>query len=385
MSKEFGHKSLVDVANQLFKNKFGEDMNERQIQILENLIFEKCEEEKIANNYKVKAKTLQNNASRLCRIFSNILNKRVTKKNLKKLLQEQKNMLSNEQKKEWENPTGEVPLSSGFYVERLNVEKESYRLIEKPGALIRIEGNEKTGKTSLISRIKAIAERENNYHTVSVDFRLIDEEKVFSEQEKFKLDLLLKWFCSYLSLSLGLTNQVENSWDDLAGSKVNCNLYLEKHIIQKLDSPVVIALDRIEILFKYPQVAINFFSLIRVWYEKAKNDDEWKKLKVIVAYFKVPTFFNVKSKHSPFNVGEVISLSDFNISEVSDLASRYELKLSENEIKRLLEKLTGHPYLIHQALYNMAIKQLDFDDFIGSDFLRIEPYEKILKILNTNN
>lgn len=52
-----------------------------------------------------------------------------------------------------ENPEGQVPLSSPFYVERPPIETTCYGAIAQPNALIRIKAPRQVGKSSLMSRI----------------------------------------------------------------------------------------------------------------------------------------------------------------------------------------------------------------------------------------
>ncbi len=52
-----------------------------------------------------------------------------------------------------EEPEGQVPLDSKFYVKRPGVESECYKTILKPNALICIKAPQQMGKTSLMTRI----------------------------------------------------------------------------------------------------------------------------------------------------------------------------------------------------------------------------------------
>ena len=64
------------------------------------------------------------------------------------------------------------------------------------------------------------------------------------------------------------------------------------------------------------------------------------------------------SAQSPFNVGEVIELEDFSTRNVQDLNERHGKPFSESELNDLYAITSGHPYLIRQALYRVAISEI---------------------------
>ena len=49
-------------------------------------------------------------------------------------------------------------------------------------------------------------------------------------------------------------------------------------------------------------------------------------------------------------------LSEFTVEQVQDLACRYGLNWSDRDpIEQLMNMVGGHPYLVHLALYHLAI------------------------------
>ncbi|NEP47214.1 MAG: hypothetical protein F6K35_51740, partial [Okeania sp. SIO2H7] len=53
---------------------------------------------------------------------------------------------------------------------------------------------------------------------------------------------------------------------------------------------------------------------------------------------------------SPFNVGETISLSEFDFSQVKELVEGHRVNLNDGEIGRLMEVIGGHPFLVEKAI-----------------------------------
>lgn len=247
---------------------------------------------------------------------------------------------------EAELPGGQVPLDSPFYVQRDSIEFECYKTILQPGALIRIQSPRRMGKTSLMARILQKA-AEAGCRTVAIDFQLVDRE-IFQDLDKF-----LRWFCANVGLGLQLKNQIAEYWDELFGSQVSCKMYFEEYLLAAKDEPVVLALDDIDCLFAYPNLAGDFFALLRNCHEEAKNREIWRKLRLVVVH-STEIYIPLSANKSPFNVGLPVELLPFNSEQVQDLAQRQGLDWSTEDARRLTVFVNGNPYLIRIALYHIG-------------------------------
>lgn len=260
-----------------------------------------------------------------------------------------------------ELPQGQVRLDSVFYVERIPYEAQCYKEIMKPGMLIRIKAPRQMGKTSLMARILDRA-REQGCRTVPLSFQHADR-RVFAN-----LNQLLQWFCCRITRKLRLAYQVDDYWhDDTFGSKDNCTDYFEDCLLSAGDEPLVLGLDEVDRVFQYPQIADDFFGLLRAWYEKAgygdSDSDLWEKLRLVVVH-STEVYIPMDINQSPFNVGLPIELLDFSCEQVSDLAQRHGLNWSNTQIDKLMEMVGGHPYLVRLGLYQIAKEELTLDKLI---------------------
>lgn len=255
-----------------------------------------------------------------------------------------------------EIPEGQVDLASNFYVERSPIESRCYQTILKPGALIRIKAPRQMGKTSLLARILHQAER-SGCHTVPLSFQLTDT-TLFSDLDRF-----LKWFCVNVTRALQLPNQVAEYWDELFGSNVNCKAYFEQYLLAQIDRPLVLGLDEVDRVFQYPEIADDFFRLLRAWHEEGKNREIWKKLRLIVVH-STEVYIPLDINQSPFNVGLPIELPELTPEQVYDLVQRHQLDLENTQIDRLMSWVGGHPYLIRIALYHLACQNLTMDPLL---------------------
>ena len=245
-------------------------------------------------------------------------------------------------------PGGSVPLKSGLYVDRPPIEADCFTEIEQPGSLIRIKAPRQMGKTSLMARILNHG-RELGYETVPVSFQRADS-RLFND-----LDLLLKWLCTQVGRRLKKLKELEDCWMGF-GSKDKCIAYFEECLLEDLETPLVLALDEVDMVFPHAEVADDFFGLLRSWYESARYGDFgselWEKLRLVVVH-STEAYVPLNINQSPFNVGKNVELEEFTAEQVQDLAQRYGLSASASQTEALMALVGGHPYLIRKALYHL--------------------------------
>ncbi|MEG4489141.1 AAA-like domain-containing protein [Microcoleus sp. D2_18a_B4] len=247
-------------------------------------------------------------------------------------------------------PGGPIPLDSRFYIDRSGAEALACAEISKPGGLVRIKAPKKMGKSSLMLRIIHAAV-DRGYRTVTVDFKQADA-AVFASLDKF-----LRWFCANVARQLKLEPNIDEFWDEDMGSKVSCTIYFENYLLELIDSPIVLVVNEINRVFERTNIAQDFLSLIRFWYEQARASKTWQKLRIVVIH-STEIYIALNLNQSPFNVGMPIKLSEFTAEQVQDLACRHGLKWSDSApIEQLMNMVGGHPYLVHLALYHLAILQ----------------------------
>lgn len=245
-----------------------------------------------------------------------------------------------------DNPEGQVGLDSAFYVERPPIETDCYQTIVKPGALIRIKAPRQMGKTSLMTRIIQHANQQG-YQTALLNFQSVDAEFLTS------LDQFLQWFCASIAYELNLPDKLDQYWKGVLGSKNKCTNYFQRYLLSTIISPLALGLDEVDQVFQHPEIATDFFGLLRAWHEKAKNEANWKKFRLLIVHSK-EVYVPMNINQSPFNVGLPIELPELNIVQVQDLVRRHRIDLSLEEIKQLMAMFGGHPYLVRQALYEIA-------------------------------
>lgn len=255
-----------------------------------------------------------------------------------------------------EVPDGSVALDSIFYVDRPPIETRCYHTIIQTGALIRIKAPRQMGKTSLLNRIVERAAKQG-YQTVRLNL-LQAEGAVFSSLDKF-----LRWFCACVSHELQLPSQLNEYWDEDRGSIVNCTTYFEVHLLEQIESPLVLALDEVDRVFQSAEIAQGFFPMLRSWHEEAKTIDIWEQLRLIVVH-STEDYGPLDINQSPFNVGLPVELTEFTPFQVEDLARRHQLDWNDAQLQQLMAMVGGHPYLVRWALYRLACKDVTLEKLL---------------------
>jgi len=253
-----------------------------------------------------------------------------------------------------EFPSGPLPLDSPFYIPRPPIEDLAYQEITKPGSVTRIKAPRHTGKSSLILRIINRA-RQLGYKTVTLDLQQVPEE--FLQD----LNRFLRWFCANISRQLRLKPMLDDYWDEDIGSKVSCTLYLQGYILAEIDSPLVLILNEVNLIFEYAKLAREFLPLLRSWHEEAKQEDSLQKLRLVVAH-STEIYLTLNINQSPFNVGLPLKLTNFTLEQVRGLASRYGLSWESSlPVEKLMAMVGGHPYLIQLAFYHLSQENLTLE------------------------
>ncbi len=254
-------------------------------------------------------------------------------------------------------PGSPLAYNSPFYINRPPVEKLALAEIHQPGCLLRIKAPKRMGKSSLLNQVVAGA-KASRYKTVYIDFQEADN-TIFTSLDKF-----LRWFASNVSRQLHLIPKLDDYWDDDIGSKVSCKMYFEGHLLEQIDSPLVLIFNEVNRIFEYPNIVKDFFPMLRFWHEMAQQVKIWQKLRLVVAH-STENYTQLKVNQSPFNVGVTVELPQFTTEQIQDLAQRYRLgDKAIHFIAPLQAMLGGHPYLITLAFYYLRQGRITLEELL---------------------
>ncbi|MBD2096014.1 AAA-like domain-containing protein [Trichocoleus sp. FACHB-591] len=255
-------------------------------------------------------------------------------------------------------PSGPIALNSPFYIPRPPIEAQVYEEICKPGALIRVKAPREMGKTSLLLRVLDHAQQQG-YLAVYLNLEQMDQ-AICADLNRF-----LRSLCASVTRQLQLEPKLDDYWDEDIGSKISCTLYFRQHLLEQIQTPLVLVIDELNQILEYPYVAKDVLPLLRSWYEEAKRVPIWQNLRLVIAH-STETYVPLQLNQSPFNVGLATQLVGFTIDQVQQSAQLYGLNWSDGAAaKQLIAMVGGHPALIHQALYHLSRQEQSLSDLLA--------------------
>lgn len=244
--------------------------------------------------------------------------------------------------------TGAVKSTSPFYVER-EADRWLLRQISMAGSTSIVKGARQTGKSSLLARAHNTAKKDRK-KSFYLDFQLLDE-SVLKD-----LDSLCRYLAQKIAVSLRMSVESFEAWNENLGPKDNLTDFLEQVLVIEPDMPVLLLFDEADRIFDFAY-RDDFFGLIRAWHNRRSLEEVWDNLSLVIAHATEPYLWIQDINQSPFNVGDRHTLRDFTIEHVAKLNKLHGNPLyGEKEIKGLHELVGGRPYLVRQALYSMATR-----------------------------
>ena len=256
-----------------------------------------------------------------------------------------------------EAPAGAVRPESPFYIER-DADTQLRHQVSGQGTTTTIQAGRQTGKTSLL--MQAIhATKHTQGKVIYLDFQLVED------HVREDLTSLLRFLSEVIAEQLDLDwGAVDAYWQAARNPAQTFNRFLQKEVLQKLDTQILLAIDEADLLLDVPYKK-HFFALLRAWDSRRAFDADWRKLNLVMVISTHPYMLIDDVNLSPFNVGLNIHLKDFTPEQVADLNQRHGNPLSTKDIPALMELVGGHPYLIRQALFTLVSDKLAFTELLA--------------------
>ncbi len=122
------------------------------------------------------------------------------------------------------------------------------------------------------------------------------------------------------------------------------NLFIEEVLLTRISQSIVIFIDESDAL---PQLAQDFFQVIRACYNQRSENAAYKRLTFGILGVSSLGDLMTDKKRTPFNIGRAIELNGFQLYEAMPLAQGMVTKKStpENLMKTVLDWTGGQPFL----------------------------------------
>jgi hypothetical protein len=248
-----------------------------------------------------------------------------------------------------EPPEGTMRPDSPFYIERQPADRVALAAARaEDGVTLTIKGPRQVGKSSMLIRTMDAAVRAGK-QGVYLDFQQFDE------AARADADTFFMQFARWLSDELGLEKVLEAQWHPALGNVQRCTRYMERTLMPAVGTSILLAIDEVDSILDCA-FRTDFFAMLRAWHNNRAIPNRliWRRLSLALVTSTEPYELVQNLHQSPFNVGEVIELTDFSVAQVAALNELHGKPFDPLAEARLAALLNGHPYLTRRALYLVA-------------------------------
>ncbi len=236
--------------------------------------------------------------------------------------------------------------STPIYISRSQLEQRCSKIVQTPGSLLHIRGPRQIGKTTLMAKTAT----QSGMSAVILNLKLADS------QLTQHLGDFLQWLCQAVAQTLGQpTLDHSDRQPDQITDSFGCTLYFQS-LLSDLNEPLVLAFDEVDVLLKSPEIATNFFNLIRAWHELAQYGQDhshiWRQLRIIMVHSS-EIYLSDWEAELPLTFGTVVDVPNFTQAQVNELSQHYGLERPDAVAERLTHFLNGKPYLTQLALHHL--------------------------------
>jgi len=254
-------------------------------------------------------------------------------------------------------PGGAVRLESPFYITR-EIDDQAKTEILKRGVTLRLKGSRQMGKTSLLARLRQHG-RDNSYSIVYIDFARLDT------QQFENLEILLLSIANLISYTLKTNSNPQSYWQSPLGPMNKLTNFLNDEVLSSLQQPLILIMDKVDLVFKFAHYRDDFFGLIRSWHDGRAIDPLWDRFNIVLSYSFEAYLFIQSLNQSPFNIGTEVLATDFTRTQVEKLNQRHSMPVkTTQEMDAMVELLGGHPFLMRKALYSLVVQKLSVNELI---------------------
>ncbi|MBW4560953.1 MAG: AAA-like domain-containing protein [Mojavia pulchra JT2-VF2] len=248
--------------------------------------------------------------------------------------------------------SGSLPENASTYVTR-KADSDLYAGL-KAGKFCYVLNSRQSGKSSL--RVRTMQRlREEGVQCAAIDLSAGGIQNVPPEQ--WYADLI-----DNLIESFGLDVDFGDWWEanQLNSLVTRFRKFLEEILLTEVKENIVIFIDEIDSVLSLNFPTDDFFALIRACYNKRVDNPEYNRLTFCLLGVASPSNLIEDKQRTPFNIGQAISLTGFQLHGIEPLAKGMEGKFSNPQLvmKEILYWTGGQPFLTQKLCQFMSEESL---------------------------